>query len=179
MRVPILESFSFPSVSSKQSSSMYVQHDFSMSTNIIWYIVQAAVIGIPVAAVTSDQPRIAIPVIQVIIFFTCMATLLFMFVPKIVSHRKKEGKKNNGRGTFTQQYLEKLRLENADMNQFSSKKLAHGHHSGLAIRKFEPRLITSMGPAEMMTKEEHLDDNNKKVAFVRGRHLFAKNVESS
>ena len=99
--------------------------------------VQAAIIGIPVAAVVSDQPRIAIPVIQVVIFFICMATQLLIFVPKILSLRERRKNKNKKQGTFTRQYLERVK---ADVSDGGDKP------SGLALKKFETTSITPEVP---------------------------------
>jgi gamma-aminobutyric acid type B receptor len=162
----------------KKSSFTHVHHNFSISNNVICYTVQAAVIGIPVAAVTSDRPRVAIPVIQVVIFFTCMATLLFIFVPKILSHRKKKGERKN-RMTLTQQYLTMRKLESEHVvgNQFSPREVTRA--SGLRIRKFEPRLMITLTEPEIVSKKGADDDTNEKTSFVNGQNLSAKNDASS
>jgi len=162
-----------------KTRNLRTEFDESAYIGIVFIcILQAAVIGIPVAAVTSDRPRVAIPVIQVVIFFTCMATLLFIFVPKILSHRKKKGERKN-RMTLTQQYLTMRKLESEHVvgNQFSPREVTRA--SGLHIRKFEPRLMITLTEPEIVSKKGADDDTNEKTSFVNRQNLSAKNDASS
>ena len=60
----------------------------------LYLIVQALVIGAPIFRLIEDWPQIFVPVISVMIFIVCMATLLLIFLPKI-HHEKKRRKISN------------------------------------------------------------------------------------
>lgn len=130
--------------------------------------VQAAVIGIPVVVTTYDRPRVATPVIQLVVFFISMATLLFIFVPKIISLRKRP-KKHNGRGTLTQQYLEKHPI--GDLGPGESSNQPQSFLSGLAVLRFVPQRLASR-------RHSGEDDEKKEAGIGKGtcKKKKARNV---
>ena len=83
------------------------------------------------------------PVMQLVVFFTCMAILLFIFTPKIVAHCEKKKKKTSGRGTFTQQYLEKRALDFPDdgATQVLDAIQTKSSHRGLAVRMMKEQHV--------------------------------------
>ncbi len=76
-----------------------------------------------------------------------MATLLFMFVPKILSLRKMRKARREKRagqgGPMTQQYLEKMKAEQETEIPMLESTSTTQHGTGLIIRKFESKLIMS------------------------------------
>jgi len=60
------------------------------------FVLQAAIIGVPVAAMSTDDPRVMYMILTTVIGVCCLALLGFIFVPKIKSKYDFE---KNGRGS--------------------------------------------------------------------------------
>jgi gamma-aminobutyric acid type B receptor len=77
--------------------SRKIQVEFRESSYIaliMFCMLQAGLIGIPILFVVLDQPQPYYIILVILDFSICMSTLLFMFVPKVMSIRKATSKSN-------------------------------------------------------------------------------------
>lgn len=69
---------------------------------IMLTMLQSYLLGLPILALVRDDPQASFVVLTVIIFATCMATLLFLFIPKMTKRAERESA-NRGSTSTTRQ----------------------------------------------------------------------------
>ncbi len=114
-----------------------------------------------------------VPVVSLIVFFTCMSVLLFIFIPKIISQRKNDlekadAVKHGKSGVLTRKYLESKKKSGYQMN--SSPGLEHipeeirhdddkraSNVKGLKIAKLRQR------PLDLHHKEQEEEEEKEEI----------------
>ncbi len=110
-----------------------------------------------------------IPVVSLIIFFTCMSILLFIFIPKVISQRNFERERNargNGHSSIlTRKYLEsRARSSMAESQCYGIER--GSDTSGLQIEKLIKRKVEVSSKADVSSVEHEGKDEEEKVEIT-------------